>query len=368
MKNKWSKLLLVAPVVSTAVLPITFLTGCSSEDKNVSHIQISDVGKTMVKVIIAKKKKDLLAPETFPHTLNAYYNRSATYMQESTAEEIQSTRDDIHFGADVERFKLYEPWSDDHATYTVSPTDTQYDRVVFFLHGGAYARNLQYTHIKTSLLLSNKLHAKFYIPLHPVAPQHDVTECYNFLIHAYQDMVAKEPNKEIIFMGDSSGGALALAFTQLLYETRQKLPAARVLFSPWVDATMTNKEIDKYLERDIMLHPYGLQYYGRLWSNDGCPVTDYKISPINGEMEDGIKTLTFVGSEEIFYPDIRLFHKKLLNHGCDSRLVVADGLFHDWEVFNDLPAAQLGWKELPEVAQAFDMIKDFLDEQPQPTK
>lgn len=63
-------------------------------------------------------------------------------------------------------------------------------------------------------------------------------------------------------MGDSSGAALVLALGQILYNENAPIqPSARVLFSPWVDVTLTNKRIDDYLERDIMLPPYGLQFY-----------------------------------------------------------------------------------------------------------
>lgn len=113
-------------------------------------------------------------------------------MKKSTDEEIETARLDPTFGDDVDRFQKHTDWVDDHATYAIEPKTNDYQRVVFFIHGGGYARNLQYAHIKTCFQLSNKLNAQFYIPLHPVIPQHRADECFAFLRQAYDDMCGNE--------------------------------------------------------------------------------------------------------------------------------------------------------------------------------
>ena len=51
---------------------------------------------------------------------------------------------------------------------------------------------------------------------------------------------------------------------------------------------------------------------------------DYKVSPLFGEVENLPKTTLFVGTHEIFYPDVVKFYNKLKDNGVDAELNVGE--------------------------------------------
>ncbi len=339
MRHTLSKVMLAAPIAATAVLPITAFTSCNKKDQRLHHIGITNKDRAIIQIVKDKNLKERLEPQEFPRYLaQELCTRGPDFMRESLQEAFELS----DYVDQEERFvecPECTDWDNDRITYTITPNINQdYDYVILFLHGGGYAKNINYIHINGCVELCDQLNAKVYVALHPVLPQHDYTECRDYLIDVYNYILEHEAGKKIVFLGDSSGAGLALAFSQYLYNMAEPLPYARVLFSPWVDVTMKNPEIDALVEDDIMLHPYGLAAYGVLWANAKISRDHFFISPINGEFDDKIKTIIFTGEKEILKPDAFLLHNKLLQHGCESELVLGEGLFHDFEFFNKMDA------------------------------
>lgn len=123
------------------------------------------------------------------------------------------------------------------------------------------------------------------------------------LHHLYQNLLQKvEDAEQIVIMGDSAGGQIALSFAQSLKEKQLPQPGHIVLLSPVLDATFSNPEAKKYEQEDPMLGIEGSKYLATLWAGD-TPLEDYRISPINGEIE-GLGHITIViGTKETLYPD-----------------------------------------------------------------
>ncbi len=61
----------------------------------------------------------------------------------------------------------------------------------------------------------------------------------------------------IIVMGDSAGGSLALALSMYLRDEGYRLPRALVLMSPWVDMTMSCGSWDENAKFDVIPMPVG---------------------------------------------------------------------------------------------------------------
>ena len=57
------------------------------------------------------------------------------------------------------------------------------------------------------------------------------------------------------------------------------------------------------------------------------------------------RTLIFAGDNEIFYNDILKYHEKLKEDGVDARLIVGEGMFHNYPLFPS-PEAWAAFKEL----------------------
>lgn len=247
----------------------------------------------------------------------------------------------------------------DFRTYYIKPDN--YTRVIFYLHGGAYFKNITEKHLASCYDLANLLNAKVYMPLYPIGPLYDANDCFQYIDKLYQNIVSKEQNKEMIIAGDSAGGGLAISYSQFLYnrnlkkseEEKTPLPSARILFSPWCDVRMINNEISSIEDKDIFLSAYGLREIGKIWAGS-YDTKDYKISPKYADLNDKIPTITFHGSDEILFPDSKLTAEKMAENGARVRFIVGNGLFHIYPLFRTSPLV------LPESDKAFEMIYDFI--------
>ena len=151
-----------------------------------------------------------------------------------------------------------------------------------------------------------------------------------------------------MFMGDSAGGGLALAFAQKLVKENAKVqPIKNILFSPWLDLSMQNPKITQQEHLDKILPIVGLITAGKKYAG-GEDVSNYLLSPINGEIEGIGDTLVIYGTQELFYPDCKKLQEKSKSYKNFTFHEFPE-MQHDWVIF-----------PIPEAAQALDIAVDFI--------
>jgi len=222
---------------------------------------------------------------------------------------------------------------------------------IIFFHGGAYIFKTTPGHWRLSENIIKRSFCRMTHVDYPLAPQHNYKETFNMVSGAYELLINQYPEDNFIFMGDSAGGGLALAFAQkLIKEKHKKLPARIILLSPWLDLTMSNPAIKKLEESDHILTVKMLQYAGMKYSN-GEKQDQYLLSPINGEFIDLPKTIVFYGTEELFYADcIRL--KSMIDSNSQNIIFREyQKMQHDWSIF-----------PIPESKQLVNEVCDFIDD------
>lgn len=219
-----------------------------------------------------------------------------------------------------------------------------YDSIVFYLHGGAYVEQMLEAHVKLCDKLSTELNAKVCMPLYPLAYQATWGKTYELLDVVYTSLLTE--NKPIYIMGDSAGGGLSLGYTEYLKDLNRKTPNKMVLLSPWLDVTLSNPEIANYEAVDLTLSSYGTIECGKMWAGTTSR-TDYRISPIYGDLNNLPDTLIFVGTHEIIYPDVQKFYDNVQN--TNIKLVKGEGLWHVFPIYS----------AIPEQTKALNMIKSF---------
>ena len=132
-------------------------------------------------------------------------------------------------------------------------------------------------------------------------------------------------------MGESAGGGLSLAVTEQLKADGIRLPDELILLSPWVDVAMDNEQIGKYESRDPFLTVNPLRICAERWKDD-LDAHDWRVSPIYGNLK-GIRNVTvFVGTSEIFFPDVTKFFR-MLDKDPSNQLIVGDEMSHVFPLF-----------------------------------
>ena len=201
------------------------------------------------------------------------------------------------------------------------------DTDVLYLHGGAYINgiNAYQWRFMDDLAAAG---CRVIAPAYHLAPWSDYTRAYDDLCALYREMVARNPDRRLILMGDSAGGGLALGLAEALVQAGDPLPERLVLFSPWVDVSMENPDIAGYVAADPILHLELVKVHGQYWANGDTHY--WQPSPLFGDMA-GLPSVTiYCGTRELLYPDILLLERRLGEAGVEIDMHVGRGLNHDY--------------------------------------
>lgn len=223
---------------------------------------------------------------------------------------------------------VFEETRDGMKTYHVGTTGKN-DRVILYLHGGGYVGQITPAHWCFIDRLCRDTDAEIVVPIYPLAPNHDYDEAYTLLSSLYSGLLERYGADGITLMGDSAGGGLALGLAESFSQYGIEQPANLVLISPELDLSMRNPKIRDYFEADPLLAPWGMAQMGDLWA-DGDEITNYRLSPVNGNVSELRNVLLLAGTREIYYPDCELLAQKLVSEGVRSNMIIGTGMNHDW--------------------------------------
>ena len=204
-----------------------------------------------------------------------------------------------------------------------------FNKVLFYIHGGYYFHHATKSHLTMLRNILKQTNAMVVFPVYPLVPFHTVDDNFDVMKELFEKTQEENKNAKIILSGDSAGGGYALA----LAESLKKQPDELILLSPWVDATMSNKEMWDYDKVDPMLSIEKARYIGKNWAGKNGP-EDYRVSPLFGNMKNLKNVTIFVGTREVFYPDNILLHKKLEElKSPNLRLIVGEKQNHVYPAY-----------------------------------
>ena len=207
-------------------------------------------------------------------------------------------------------------------------------RYIFYYHGGGYTDNCMIFHWwYVDYLLENGLAETVFLPIYPKTPQSTFRETYPPLLEHYKSTIKMIDPGRIVFMGDSAGGAMSLAVAMNIRNEGLPQPKAIVLLSPWLDASMQNPDIEKYVDLDPVVTKFRLEISGKWWAGDKESLKDYRVSPLYGDFEGLTSRICLVhGTHEILYPDVLLAEKKAKEAGVNIEMHIYEGMIHDFQL------------------------------------
>lgn len=228
------------------------------------------------------------------------------------------------------KVRVKEWYTDGFGGITVNGSYTSRKHILL-LPGGAYTLepSLRYVNISEYFALSQRM--KVTIPFCPLSPEHNVLEVHQYLLHVYSSLIKEYPEDEFFFMGDFSGGGLALSFIQELRDIHDlPMPVKTAVISPWLDIALDNpmikiaKKGDHLLPKEA-LKEAGIRYCGPLLSDHPF------VSPIYGDWNHLGKILIFSGTEDIMTPDCELLAERAGSlDGTELVYKKGAGMIHDW--------------------------------------
>ena len=236
------------------------------------------------------------------------------------------------------RFSIESRMVGGFPVYDIAPKPGIDKRVVYF-HGGAYVFEITSYHWALIAEMAERTGFGFTVPIYPIAPEHDFHEMFGMVGDVYRDILARMPAENIVFMGDSAGGNMAVVLTMLMAEEGLDAPGAHVLISPGLDMSLANPAVLEAERLDPWLGIDGGLEAIRLYSA-GLERDDWRISPPYGDLSVLPRTLLLTGGRDLLTPDNVIFAEKAAAAGASVELVQADGMFHVWPLVTMLPEAR----------------------------
>jgi epsilon-lactone hydrolase len=221
-------------------------------------------------------------------------------------------------------------------------------KVVLYLHGGAYVNSFAPQHWFLMQQLVKETGYPVVAPDYALAPLHTYPEVFALVEAVYQELAAQYGAQNVLLMGDSAGGGLALALTEKLKQAHLALPGQLVLLSPWLDAALENPGIAPVAPLDPMLTTDWLRLAAMAYAGT-TPLSQYQLSPINGDLTGLPRTSVFIGTSDIFVADARKFKQVMTQLGNPINYFEYNGAIHVWMV-----------TKTPEGKQARQQIIDLL--------
>lgn len=219
--------------------------------------------------------------------------------------------------------------------WTLSPTDTLRNTVILYLHGGGYIANITKNHWQLIETLINETKATIVVPDYPLAPKAKCREVYSFMETLYEGLVINYPKDRIIFIGDSAGAGLAFGFVQQLRNMNKNQPEQMILFSPWLDVTMSNPKIKLIDTLDKMLSIKGLKNAGKKYAGS-LDLKDHRVSPIYGDLTDMCQLSIFTGTNDLLNADARKCQQMMQENDLNCNFFEYPHMFHDWVIISNL--------------------------------
>lgn len=221
------------------------------------------------------------------------------------------------------------------------------DKLLVFVHGGAFVSGPVQHHWDTVKKLSKRTSFSIWLCDYPKAPENKLSTINRNIDEVYR--VARSRYKEVVLIGDSVGGTLILTLTQRLLEKEEELPSKLILISPVVDASFTNPDIHQVEPKDPMLAKVGV-VSAKMMCIEDEDLKNKSVSPLYGSFTGFPQIHLFLAEYDISYPDQLLLCKELEKEKINKTILIGEKMPHIWPL---LPI-------MKEASEALDKIIELL--------
>ena len=217
----------------------------------------------------------------------------------------------------------------------VETSETRSDRVVLYLHGGAYALGSARVGVGLASEVGRRARARAY--------SNDCVAAYRGLLDSGVDA------RQIAIVGESAGAGLVAATLVRAKAGGLPQPACVALMSPWVDLTLTSATLDSKADVDPLLSVQALR---RRADDYVTPADARAVSPLFADLSGLAPLLVQAGSHDILLGDAMGLARRVAE--CDGRV----GL----DVWPDVPHVFQSFASmLDEGVEALDALGAFVD-------
>ncbi len=218
---------------------------------------------------------------------------------------------------------------------------TDNGKLLVYTHGGGYFAFSAYSTLGSSAKMTRVTGLRVISVDYTLAPHAQWDEIQEQVISVFEALLAEGYTMEdIAIYGDSAGGGLAALTVLNLRDRGMGMPAAAVLWAPWVDIRLEGDSIFTLENHDPMLSRPIFEVGAQIYA-DGLEFTDPRVSPMFADFSKGYSpTLIQAGTKEMPLSNAVRFYQTLDLAGHKATLDIYEGMWHVFQQ-NDVPEAEV---------------------------
>ena len=216
------------------------------------------------------------------------------------------------------------------------PQNAMPEANILYFHGGGYSFYGPISE-RFAAMLSHHTNAQLFAARYRLTPEHPHSAQEEDALRAWQYLSDKVGAKNIIVMGDSAGGHMALMLLQQLHRLGLEQPRLCVALCPWTDIGDRGNSLHENDHYDLVQGWMALKF-GK-WLDPNSIYGREALSPIYQDYSGLAPIYIQTGGREILHDMIREFAGVQADKGAQIKLDIFDDMPHNFQVYDSMKSS-----------------------------
>lgn len=204
---------------------------------------------------------------------------------------------------------------------------------ILYFHGGGYTFSGPIS-ARFAAMLSHHSNANLFAAQYRLTPEHSHPAQANDAMNAWQYLSQQVGAENIVVMGDSAGGHMALMLLQQLRKLRKPQPRLCIALCPWTDIGNRGESLHENDRFDLVQGWMALQF-GK-WLDPNNIYGREELSPIYHDYKGLAPIYIQTGGREILHDMICDFAKIQTKNGANIKLDIWDDMPHNFQAYDSM--------------------------------
>ncbi|ORX88274.1 alpha/beta-hydrolase [Anaeromyces robustus] len=230
------------------------------------------------------------------------------------------------------------------------------EKALLFLFGGGFVYTCDNLSINKATDFGDKSERDVWIPYYPLCIEHRITETYEMVYQTYKEMLKVYKPENIMVLGFSAGGHLALGLGSHINILKENIPMSSLIMVvaptavPYTEEE--NQKLDELNSIDSFIDKKLVQNIMPKMMEKGQPIPDYMKYPQKSDYSNFPEVHLFYSTCEVLYAFADSFEKNLQKYNIKYKIHIVNGAFHCYPFITFLKEGRQGSNEIIEILKS----------------